>query len=87
MGTKKDAPSSIRGIRDLFRHMRMENPLLGAPRPHGELLMLGIEVAESTVPRYKTRRQGHLAMLEDISAQPPCRIASVDPFWGRGHET
>jgi len=31
---------------------------VGAPRIHGELLMLGIEVAESTVARYMTRRQG-----------------------------
>ena len=30
----------------------------GAPRIHGELLMPGIEVAESTVARYMTRRQG-----------------------------
>lgn len=27
----------------------------GAPRIHGELLMLGIEVSESTVGRYKVR--------------------------------
>ena len=38
--------------------MSKENPLWGAPRIHGELLMLGIEVAESTVARYMTRRQG-----------------------------
>jgi hypothetical protein len=38
--------------------MRKENPLLGAPRIYGELLMLGIEVAQSTVARYMTTRQG-----------------------------
>jgi len=34
-------------IRALIRRMSRENPLWGAPRIHGELLMLGIEVAES----------------------------------------
>ena len=33
----------------LIPRMSRENPLWGAPRIHGELLMLGIEVAESTV--------------------------------------
>jgi putative transposase len=31
--------------------MSKESALWGAPRIHGELLMLGIEVAESTVAR------------------------------------
>src|SRR6202049_5070625 len=42
-------------IRALIRRMNRENPLWGAPRIHGELLMLGIEVAESTVGRYMVR--------------------------------
>jgi hypothetical protein len=33
-------------------------PLPGAPRIHSELLMLGIEVAESTAASHMTRRQG-----------------------------
>jgi hypothetical protein len=33
------------------REMSKANPLSGAPRIHGELLMLGIEVAQSTVAR------------------------------------
>jgi hypothetical protein len=36
--------------------MSKENPLCGTPRIRGELLMLGIEVAQSTVARYMTRR-------------------------------
>ena len=45
-------------LRALIRRMSRENPLWGAPRIHGELRMLGIEVAESTVGRYmgRTRR-------------------------------
>ena len=35
--------------------MSRENPLWGAPRIHGELLMLGIEVAQSTVSKYMMR--------------------------------
>ena len=51
-------PRIDREIRDLIRRMSKENPLWGAPRIHGELLKLGIEVAQSTVARYMTRRQG-----------------------------
>jgi hypothetical protein len=38
-------------LRDLIRQMSMANPLWGAPRIHGELLMLGIEIAQSTVAK------------------------------------
>jgi hypothetical protein len=34
------------------------NPLWGAPRIHGELLKLGIEVSETTVAKYMSRRCG-----------------------------
>jgi hypothetical protein len=50
-------PQIGREVRDLIRRMSKDNPLWGAPRIHGELLMPGIEVAESTVARYMTRRQ------------------------------
>jgi hypothetical protein len=50
-------PRIQREIRNLIRRMNKENPLWGAPRIHSELLMLGIEVAESTVARYMTKRQ------------------------------
>jgi hypothetical protein len=38
--------------------MSMENPLLGAPRVHGELLKLGFEVAQSSVAKYMIKRRG-----------------------------
>ena len=44
-----------RGLRDLIRRMSQENPLWGASRIHGELLMLGFEVAQSTVSKYMAR--------------------------------
>ena len=34
------------------------NPLWGAPRVHGELLKLGIEIFETTVAKYMIRRRG-----------------------------
>jgi hypothetical protein len=46
------------GIRGLVRQMSRENPLWGAPRVHGELLKLGIEIAQSTVAKYMERRRG-----------------------------
>jgi len=39
-------------VRDLIRQMSTANPLWGAPRIHGELLKLGIEVSQATVGRY-----------------------------------
>ena len=48
-------PKIDRGLRDLIRRMSRENPLWGASRIHGELLMLGFEVAQSTVSKYMAR--------------------------------
>jgi len=38
--------------------MTRDNTLWGAPRIHGELLRLGIEVAQSTVAKYMIKRRG-----------------------------
>ena len=38
-------------LRDLIREMSSANPLWGAPRIHGELLKLGIEVSQATISR------------------------------------
>jgi transposase InsO family protein len=48
-------PRIDRGLRDLIRRMSRENPLWGASRIHGELLMLGFGVAQSTVSKYMAR--------------------------------
>jgi hypothetical protein len=50
-------PQIDRGLRDLIERMSRENPLWGASRIHGEFLMLGFEVAQSTVSKYMVRRQ------------------------------
>ncbi len=48
-------PKIDRGLRDLIRRMSKENQQWGASRIHGELLMLGFEVAQSTVSKYIVR--------------------------------
>jgi len=68
-------------IRALIRRMNRENPLWGAPRIHSELLMLGIDVAESTVGMYMVRRRrppskGWKTFLRNHAAG----IASIDLF-------
>jgi transposase InsO family protein len=48
-------PKIDRGLRDLIQWMSKENSQWGAARIHGELLMLGFEVAQSTVSKYMVR--------------------------------
>jgi hypothetical protein len=42
--------------RELIRQMSKANPLWGAPRIHGELLKLGMEVSQATVAKYMSRQ-------------------------------
>jgi putative transposase len=42
-------------VRDLIFQMVAENPTWGAPRIHGELLMLGFDVSERTISRWMRR--------------------------------
>jgi len=44
-------------LRQLIREMIRDNPLLGAPRIHGELLKLGFEVSQATVSKYMLRNR------------------------------
>ena len=74
-------PRIRRELRELIRRISRENPLWGAPRIHGELLMLGIDVSESTVGRYmirigRPRSQGWKSFLRNQAAG----IASLDLF-------
>src|SRR6267143_3728870 len=44
-------------IKTLIRNMAVANPLWGAPRIHGELLTLGIDMAKRTVSRLLPKRR------------------------------
>ncbi len=80
-GWRGGRPKIDSEVRDLIRRMSRENPLWGAPRIHGELLMLGIEVAQSTVAKYMGQRgrptsQNWKSFLRNQAAG----IASIDLF-------
>jgi len=50
-------PEAGREIRELIRKMCVSSPTCGAPRIHGELLKLGINVSQTTVSKYMVRRR------------------------------
>jgi putative transposase len=52
---KKGRPRLDPKIWLFIRRMSRTNPLWGAPRIHGELLKLGIDVSETTVSKYLIR--------------------------------
>jgi hypothetical protein len=56
--SRSGRPSVDREVRKLVREMSSANPLWGAPRIHGELLKLGIEISRATVAKYMMRRRG-----------------------------
>jgi putative transposase len=54
---KPGRPAVPKEVRDLIRIMSCSNPLWGAPRIHGELLKLGMEITEPTVSKYMVRQR------------------------------
>jgi Homeodomain-like domain len=63
-------PRIAKEVRDLIRRMSLENPFWGATKIHGELLKLGIQVAQSTVSIYMVPRQDRpLQTWEDLPSQ------------------
>jgi hypothetical protein len=65
-------------IRRLIRAMSLANPLWGAPRIHGELLKLGIDIGQTSVAKYMARyrkppsqgwkRQCHVRALPSLTS-------------------
>ena len=93
---KRDRPSVPSEIRELIRMLSRENPLWGAPRIHGELLKLGIDVGETSVSKYMVRRRkppssqtwrtfldNHLKTLVsvDFFIVPTLRFQILYVFW------
>jgi hypothetical protein len=72
---KPGRPAVPEGVRALIRTMSRENPLWDAPRIHGELLKLGIDIGESSVSKYLVRRHKPTAVpnLADLPRQS-CEI-------------
>ena len=54
---KPGRPAVPREVRDLIRRISRENPGWGAPRIHGELLKLGINIGETSVSKYLIRNR------------------------------
>ena len=50
-------PAVAPDVRALIRTMARANPLWGAPRIHGELQKLGLEISQATVSKYLVRRR------------------------------
>jgi len=50
-------PAVPKDVRELIRRLSRENPLWGAPRIHGELLKLGIDIGETSVGKYLGRHR------------------------------
>jgi len=73
---RRPAPKEVREL--IFR-MVVENPSWGAPRIHGELLILGFEVSERTISRWmkesaeRSRPRQALASLPSQPSGSDCR--------------
>ena len=68
-------------VREIIQKMSRANPLWGAPRIHGELLKLGLDVSQATVGKYMVRSsrppsQSWRTFLDNHISQ----LASVDFF-------
>jgi Integrase core domain len=74
-------PGIAKDMRDLIREIGRANPLWGAPRIHGELLKLGIDVAQSTVAKYMSRiRRPPSQSWRTFLHNHAGAIASIDLF-------
>ena len=70
-----------REIRKLIREMSSADPLWGAPRIHGELLKLGIEISQATVAKYMVRRRGTPSPTwRSFLRNQAAGIAAIDMF-------
>ena len=74
-------PRIAKEVRDLIRRMSLENPFWGATKIHGELLKLGIQVAQSTVSIYMVPRPDRpLQTWKTFVRNHMEGIASIDLF-------
>lgn len=81
-------PAVPHDLRQLIRRMSRANPLWGAPRVHGELRKLGIDISQSAVGKYifhhrkpPERMAGSSRFLRSVA----CTTAT--PVWQRSLQT
>ena len=67
---KPGRPAVPKEVRQLIRTISRENPLWGAPRIHGELLKLGIDIGETSVSKYLVRRHKPPSQTWRLPGQP-----------------
>jgi len=74
-------PIISREVRGLIRKMCRENPYWGAPRIHGELLKLGIDIGESSVSKYMVHgRQPPSQTWRTFLEKHAKQLVSIDFF-------
>ena len=80
-GRKPGRPSTAIEIRELIRTMATENPLWRAPRIHGKLLKLGIDVSERMVSRIlRTVKRSPSQTWKTFLTNHVGEIVSIDFF-------
>jgi putative transposase len=75
---RRGRPTIASETRDLIRQMSTANLLWGAPRIHGELLKLGLEVSQATVGRYMPKEPS--TTWRSFLRNHVTDIAAVDMF-------
>src|SRR5262249_926496 len=79
--TRPGRPSTREAIRTLIDQLAAANPLSGAPRIHGELGKLGIEVSERTVSRLLRRQRRPLSQTwRTFLTNRVAALVSIDFF-------
>jgi hypothetical protein len=74
-------PKAPLDARQLIQDISIANPLWGAPRIHGELLKLGIDVGQTTVAKYMVRgRQPPSQGWKTFLRNHANGVASMDLF-------
>src|SRR6266566_4559522 len=71
----------------LIKRMAVTNPLRGAPRIHGELLKLGIDLAERTVSRLLAKRRPPPSQTWANVPHQPCSRPRLDRLLHRSHRS
>jgi hypothetical protein len=84
--SKPGRPKVPQQVRDLIRMMSRNNPRWGAPRIHGELLKLGIEITEPTVAEYMVRNRKPPSQSWRTFLDNPCEEHGVGRFFRRADD-